>query len=101
MLLLLCDTPTRQDRCASRIVTREAVTWMELLMVFVVRYTLGAALEKVVCEAGEALKSDEMLDPFFSYRVTNKTLAKKKIPSCMSKQNTTPFRVYWKYTNIN
>lgn len=39
---------------------------------------MGAALEKVACEAGEALKSDEMLDPFFSYRVTNKTLAKKK-----------------------
>lgn len=29
------------------------------------------------CEAGEALKSDEMLDPFFSYRVTNKTPTKK------------------------
>lgn len=39
---------------------------------------MGAALEKVVCEAGKALKSDEMLDLFFSYRVTNKIPIKKK-----------------------
>lgn len=39
---------------------------------------MGTTLEKVVCKAGEALKSDEMLDPFFSYQVTNKIPAKKK-----------------------
>lgn len=27
-------------------------------------------------QVGEALKSDEMLDPFFSYQITNKTPTK-------------------------
>lgn len=40
---------------------------------------MGTTLEKVVCKAGKTLKSDEMLDPFFSYQVTNKIPAKKKI----------------------
>lgn len=45
---------------------------------------MGAALEKVVCKAGEALKSDEMLDPFFSYRVTNKIPIKKNLVVCQN-----------------
>lgn len=40
-------------------------------------------------QVGEALKSDEMLDPFFSYQILIKL--PQKTLSCMSKQNMTPF----------